>query len=69
MRIELKTFRLNCDSCNKVTIVQDVKCYDVERASLPDGWTQEESHGWGMTNYSRTEDLCPDCSKKNKNGS
>jgi hypothetical protein len=56
---ELKNYKFICDYCKKVEFVREV--YSWER---PKGWNSIETHGWGMTNYSRHEDLCPDCTQK-----
>jgi len=54
---ELKTFQFTCDKCGKKETTQAIFF------TRPAGWDTEESHGWGLTNYSRTLDFCPKCKR------
>ena len=60
MKHEVKVFRYTCDRCGKTTDVTRRE-YDY---SLPKGWGHEDVHNCGMTNYTRTDDLCSNCLKK-----
>lgn len=62
MRYEIRTFEVVCDRCKKTEIVHSKWSW----CDLPEGWNIEDVHGCGMTNYTRTDDLCPECLKKNK---
>lgn len=62
MRHEVKTFKFTCDHCSKVELVICTQNY----SPLPQGWDYHQSHGWGMTDYSRSEELCSECLKKAK---
>lgn len=55
---ELKTWRLICDECKMEWIV-----HSIFRPSLPNGWGTREIGGCGLTGYTMTEELCPDCYK------
>jgi hypothetical protein len=55
---EVKTFKVTCDRCRAEVIVHGVRC------ELPKDWGTETSSGWGMTDYTRTEELCPLCLRK-----
>jgi len=60
MRTEVKTFKVKCDrcECTEITLAK----HDYE--ALPKGWGTVTSGGWGSTDYTRTEDLCPICLEK-----
>ena len=56
MRMALKLEWLQCDRCHKKV--------QVCQHEYPAGWTTRQVHDCGMTGYTRKDDLCPDCSKK-----
>ena len=60
MIIEVKTYRVKCDRCNKSTTITRGE-YDHK---LPKGWGHADVHDCGLTGYTRTDDLCPTCLKK-----
>jgi hypothetical protein len=60
MRHEIRTWRFRCDFCGAVV------CVEGTSPEKPAGWTTVTSHGWGMTDYSKTEDRCPECTAKGK---
>lgn len=67
MTKELKIWQFTCDGAN---------CSHTEMVfsmwhKLPSGWGTREVGGCGMTNYTKTEELCPECYEKhleNKSG-
>lgn len=60
---EVKTFKVICDRCGgDQTFVREEY-----GPSLPTGWGHEDVHDCGMTGYTRTDDLCPNCLKKLNN--
>ena len=70
IRVEL---RIGCDSCMRSTAKikawidrSDLKSIlkgdsRLSRKDLPDLWEYHTSGGWGMTNYTKTQLLCPTC--------
>lgn len=62
MRIKLKTYKVKCDRCEATEVVMAQHEFD----ALPKGWGTEDVHDCGMTGYTRTDDLCPNCLKKSK---
>jgi hypothetical protein len=58
---EIKTWEVKCDHCpHKITVTYPDEPY----AGMLKGWSNYTSGGWGMTNYSKTELLCPKCMEK-----
>jgi hypothetical protein len=72
-------FRIYCDCCNKEVEVQAwVPWWDlrvtmggtgdrsqiIDGGQLPDLWEYYTSGGWGSTNYTKTQLLCPECVRK-----
>ena len=64
MKREIKTFEVECDHCHATAIVNVTPR---SSSDLPDKWGYYTSHGWGMTDYSRSEELCPKCLEQVKN--
>lgn len=62
MRIQIKTFKVKCDRCDRTEVVSA----QYKEGALPKDWGTEDVHNCGMTDYTRTDDLCPDCLKKVK---
>lgn len=62
MITELKTFKVCCDMCKKTEIV----CSTWSWADLPKGWGTSKVHDCGLTGYTKTDDLCPECLKKSE---
>lgn len=58
MRRKVYQVQVTCDRCQKEVIHQRVQYVG---ASLPAGWGVETVSGCGMTDYTRHDDLCPDC--------
>ena len=56
MLIDKKMLAYKCDCCGTT---EDVDDYD-----LPEGWKKHQQHNCGLTNYSRTIDLCEECYPK-----
>lgn len=52
---QLCTYQWTCDGCGRPVIVQ------APINNRPEGWRTVQSHGWGMTNYTKDLDLCNDC--------
>lgn len=63
MVTELKTFRVTCDFCKESAIIQGVGIQGFP-IGLPAGWESRLSGGWGKTDYTKTEHLCPKCKEK-----
>ena len=67
---EIKEFELMCDivGCNTSTIVKARSDEYGEDGPyhLPNGWGTEQISGCGLTGYTRTDVLCPNCMKKKK---
>lgn len=63
MRLQLTKWLIRCERCRVEVIVEGT---DNIRPSLPEGWKSVPVHGCGMTGYTRWDDLCPECIKKDK---
>lgn len=58
---QIKTWRINCDRCQVEIIV-----HGIFSPSLPSGWGTRQVGGFGLTGYTKTEELCPRCYKISK---
>lgn len=61
MHYELKTVRWTCDAC-KTSLKNQSRHED----DYPKGWGSREVRDCGSTGYTRYDELCPDCLKKEK---
>jgi hypothetical protein len=59
MKRQLRKYIAECDGCRK-----RVRYTSEFRDSLPSGWGYVQSHGWGMTDYTRTLEVCEECLAK-----
>jgi hypothetical protein len=59
----IKTFQFVCDLCKATAQLETHEHHnDQPRYGVrPPEWVKKESDGWGMTDYTRTLDLCPAC--------
>ena len=57
MNYEVKTYKFICERCQKIEFVRDVSSWQ-----RPVTWVALEVNDCGLTNYTRFDDLCPDCS-------
>lgn len=55
----LNTYEITCDVCTT-----ERKVFTASEPTLPSGWIQDQEHDCGMTGYSRTRHICPDCHHK-----
>ena len=73
----LLKLRIKCDSCDKTEEVEawipwwdlhvvlgSHKDLHLEEDQLPDLWEYYKSGGWGATDYTKTQLLCPDCVRR-----
>jgi hypothetical protein len=61
MNWEVKTIKFKCDMCDKIEFVRDVSNF-----RRPDGWGYSKTYDCGLTHYTRDNDLCPECLRKEK---
>lgn len=54
---EIKKWLVRCDwyQCDTPPVITE----DVDEPDAPEGWGYHTSGGWGITNYTKTELLCP----------
>lgn len=71
--------RIHCDSCDKEEEIQawipwwdahimlsgeSSRSQRIDESQLPDLWEYYTSGGWGKTDYTKTQLLCPECVRK-----
>lgn len=62
---ELKTFEVTCDRCRKSVTVMASRDHQAREKVK---FEQVAVHGCGMTDYTRYDDVCPECAKKESDG-
>jgi hypothetical protein len=57
MRATEHKVRFTCEHCGRQELVTTFEIFP----DLPEGWGRYTSSGWGLTDYTKTEELCPTC--------